>query len=181
TVTRILVLLDEQADASGASTPLVALAAPTGKAAARREEAVHDEASTLELSDRERERLLQTRASTLHRLLGWRAGSTNRFRHDRRNQLPHDVVIVDETSMVSLSMTARLLEAVRDDARLILVGDPRQLASVEAGAVLDDVVGPAADALHMGEPARSRLAEATRQTVPATVPATGVTIGDGII
>src|SRR5439155_22923368 len=127
TVTRILVLLHQQADSAGEPIPLVALGAPTGKAAARLEEAVHEEAATLELSEPERARLLETRASTLHRLLGRRAGSSNRFRHERRNQLPHDVVIVDETSMVSLSMTARLLEAVRRDARLILVGDPKQL------------------------------------------------------
>ena len=104
--------------------PLVALAAPTGKAAARLEEAVHEEASTLERRASDRERLLELEASTLHRLLGWRPDSPSRFRHDRRNQLPHDVVIVDETSMVSLSLMARLLEAVRRDARLILVGDP---------------------------------------------------------
>ena len=81
-------------------------------------------------------------ASTLHRLLGWRPGRS-RFRHDRYNRLPYDVVVVDETSMVSLTMMARLLEAVRPDARLVLVGDPDQLASVEAGAVLGDLArGP---------------------------------------
>ena len=78
------------------------------------------------------------RASTLHRLLGWRPGRS-RFRHDRDNRLPFDVVVVDETSMVSLTMMARLLEALRPDARLVLVGDPDQLASVEAGAVLGDL------------------------------------------
>jgi exodeoxyribonuclease V alpha subunit len=181
TVTRILVLLDEQAEAAGALTPLVALAAPTGKAAMRLEEAVHEEVSALDLSDERRARLLAMRASTVHRLLGWRAGSANRFRHDRRNQLPHDVVIVDETSMVSLSMTARLLEAVRQDARLILIGDPKQLASVEAGSVLGDLVGPAADALLMRAPTRSRLSEVARQNVPAVDPPADVAIGDGIV
>jgi exodeoxyribonuclease V alpha subunit len=63
-----------------------------------------------------------------------------RFRHNRGNRLPHDVIVVDETSMVSLTMMARLLEAVRPDTRLILVGDPDQLASGEAGAVLADLV-----------------------------------------
>ena len=82
----------------------------------------------------------------------------SRFRHDRANRLPHDVVVVDETSMVSLSLMARLLEAVRADARLVLVGDPEQLASVEAGAVLGDVVGPAADGLRMRPAARSGCA-----------------------
>jgi exodeoxyribonuclease V alpha subunit len=144
TVARILALVHAQATAAGARPPLVALAAPTGKAAARLEEAVHDEAAGLKVSDEARGWLLSLSASTLHRLLGWKPGSRTRFRHDRANRLPHELVIVDETSMVSLSLMARLLEAVRPAARLVLVGDPEQLASVEAGAVLGDVVGPAA-------------------------------------
>jgi exodeoxyribonuclease V alpha subunit len=181
TITRIVVLLDEQAAVSGAPPPYVALAAPTGKAAARLEEAVREEAQALEVSGSVRQRLLETRASTLHRLLGSRPRSGNRFRHDRRNQLPHDVVVVDETSMVSLSLMARLLEAVRPDARLILVGDPKQLASVEAGAVLGDLVGPASDELLMGRHARSRLAKVARQRVPGRDPPGGATIGDCIV
>jgi exodeoxyribonuclease V alpha subunit len=141
TVARILALLHEQAEAAGAPPPLVALAAPTGKAAARLEEAVRQEAATLDVADEVRARLVAASASTLHRLLGWKPGNRARFRHDRRNRLPHEVVIVDETSMVSLTLMARLLEAVRPGARLILVGDPEQLASVEAGAVLGDIVG----------------------------------------
>jgi exodeoxyribonuclease V alpha subunit len=141
TVARLLALLLEPAGASAPPAPLVALAAPTGKAAARLGEAVHDEAHRLPLHDDVRRALLALEASTLHRLLGRRAGSTSRFRHHRDNRLPHDVVIVDETSMVSLSMMARLVEAVRPGARLVLVGDPGQLTSIEAGAVLGDVVG----------------------------------------
>ncbi len=143
TVARIVALLAEQAAAAGAPMPLVALAAPTGKAAARLEEAVHGEAAELDVDDAIRAALRELRASTLHRLLGWRPGSHSRFRHHRGQRLPHDVVIVDETSMVSLSLMARLAEAVRPDARLVLVGDPGQLASIEAGAVLGDIVGPA--------------------------------------
>ncbi|HZE15518.1 MAG TPA: exodeoxyribonuclease V subunit alpha, partial [Mycobacterium sp.] len=79
-------------------------------------------------------------AMTLHRLLGSRPDTSSRFRHDRGNRLPHDVIVVDETSMVSLTLMARLLEAVRPDTRLVLVGDADQLASVEAGAVLADLV-----------------------------------------
>jgi exodeoxyribonuclease V alpha subunit len=139
TVARIVALLAEQAP----SEPLVALAAPTGKAAARLEEAVHAEAAKLDVDAELRERLLGLRARTLHRLLGRRPDSHSRFRHHRGNRLPHDVVIVDETSMVSLWQMARLVEAVRADARLILVGDPGQLTSIEAGAVLGDIVGPA--------------------------------------
>jgi exodeoxyribonuclease V alpha subunit len=76
-------------------------------------------------------------AATLHRLLGWRPGG--RFRYGRTQRLAFDVVVVDETSMVSLTLMARLLEAVRPEARIVLVGDPDQLASVEAGAVLGDL------------------------------------------
>jgi exodeoxyribonuclease V alpha subunit len=118
------------AAAGGARPPLVALAAPTGKAAARLQEAVHEETAQLALDASVRELLMGLRASTLHRLLGWRPGSHSRFAHDRGNRLPHDVVIVDETSMVSLSLMARLVEAVRPEARLILVGDPGQLTSI---------------------------------------------------
>jgi exodeoxyribonuclease V alpha subunit len=143
TVARIVALLAEQAAAAGAPPPLVALAAPTGKAAARLEEAVHAEAASLDVSDDVRAALLSLQASTLHRLLGRRRGSQSRFRHHRDNRLPHDVVVVDETSMVALSLMARLVEAVRPEARLVLVGDPGQLSSIEAGAVLGDIVGGA--------------------------------------
>jgi len=139
TVARIVGLLCEQV-APGERPPRVALAAPTGKAAARLEQAVRGEARELKVAEDVRETLLGLRASTIHRLLGWRPGSSTRFRHDRDRRLPHDVVIVDETSMVSLSLMARLIEALRSDARLVLIGDPGQLASIEAGAVLGDIV-----------------------------------------
>ena len=150
TVARIVALLGEQALAAGRALPLVALAAPTGKAAARLQEAVQAEAEQLHVSPAIRDQLLTVPATTLHRLLGWRPGSMSRFRHDRHQRLAHDVVIVDETSMVSLSLMARLINALRDDARLVLVGDPGQLASIEAGAVLGDIVGPAATAGSQG-------------------------------
>ncbi len=134
TVARILALLMGQPG----PPPRVAMAAPTGKAAARLQAAV--QAQALELAAQDRHDLPTLTASTLHRLLGWLPGRSQRFRHDRDNRLPFDVVVVDETSMVSLTMMARLLEAVRPDTRLILVGDPDQLASVEAGAVLADLV-----------------------------------------
>ena len=67
------------------------------------------------------------------------------FRHDRTDPLVHDLVVVDETSMVSLPLLARLLDAVRPEARLVLVGDPFQLASIEAGTVMGDLVGPEPD------------------------------------
>lgn len=138
TVARLLALLAEQADVSGNPDLRIALAAPTGKAAARLAEAVAGEIGNLDAVDRRR--LAGLDAVTLHRLLGSRPDTSVRFRHHRGNRLPHDVIVVDETSMVSLTMMARLLEAVRPEARLILVGDTDQLASVEAGAVLADLV-----------------------------------------
>ena len=141
TVARIVALLHEQAAALGLPPPRVALAAPTGKAAARLGEAVHSEAAVLDTDPAIRAALVATPASTLHRLLGWQPGSKSRFRHNADNQLPHSVVIVDESSMVGLSMMSKLLAAVRPTARLVLVGDPNQLTSIEAGAVLGDIVG----------------------------------------
>lgn len=138
TVARLLAALAEQAELAGRSRPRIALAAPTGKAAARLAEAVRHEVTRLDAADRMRLGRLQ--AVTLHRLLGSRPDTSSRFRHDRGNRLPHDVIVVDETSMVSLTLMARLLEAIRPGARLILVGDADQLASVEAGAVLADLV-----------------------------------------
>lgn len=136
TVARLLALFAGQAGSG--SRLRIALAAPTGKAAARLQEAVQLEINQLELVDQRRLSGLQ--ASTLHRLLGSRPDTSSRFRHHRGNRLPHDVIVVDETSMVSLTMMARLLEAVRPQSRLLLVGDPDQLASVDAGAVLADLV-----------------------------------------
>lgn len=181
TVALIVALLCEQAVRAGGRMPLVALAAPTGKAAARLEEAVHEEALRLDVAEPVREQLLSLSASTLHRLLGRRPETYSRFRHDRNHRLPHDVVMVDETSMVSLSLMARLIEAIRPEARLVLVGDPGQLASIEAGAVLGDIVGPAADGLLIGADARARLSAATAVDVPASDPPSGATIGDGIV
>jgi exodeoxyribonuclease V alpha subunit len=125
TVARIVALLFAQAEAAGRPAPLIAMAAPTARAAAQLEAAVRDP---------------RVWAGTLHRLLGGRPGTT-RYRHNRGNRLPHDVVIVDESSMVELSMMARLVQAIRPTARLLLVGDPNQLTPVGAGAVLADIVG----------------------------------------
>jgi exodeoxyribonuclease V alpha subunit len=139
TVARLLALLDDQARATGRQPPLVALAAPTGKAAARLQEAVRAEVERLDLDAGGASG--RWTASTIHRLLGSRADSSTRFRHDETHPLVHDVVVVDEASMLSLSLMDRLLVALRPDARLVLLGDPHQLASVEAGVVLGDIVG----------------------------------------
>jgi exodeoxyribonuclease V alpha subunit len=146
TVARLLALAHLAAAAEGESL-VVALAAPTGKAAQRMTEALRAEVPLLEqsgtISASLGRTLTATDATTIHRLLQWRPGP--RYLRDRGNPLPHQLVIVDETSMVSLPLMARLLDAVRTGARLVLVGDPYQLASIEAGTVLADVVGPVGD------------------------------------
>ncbi|MFC5177551.1 exodeoxyribonuclease V subunit alpha [Nocardioides taihuensis] len=169
TVARMLALLADQADRRG-SRLSVALSAPTGKAAARLQEAVETELAAL--TDDDRRRVGRPEAMTLHRLLGWRADNATRFRHDRTNRLKYDVVVLDESSMVELTMMARLLEAVRPQSRLVLVGDPRQLTSVGAGAVLSDLVAgfegdPASPVASLSENFRAtgdlrELAEALR-------------------
>jgi len=121
----------------------VALAAPTGKAAARLRQAMADALAGLPpaLAEAPPLRDLTARlgpAHTLHRLLGARP-ETRRFRHDAAHPLPLDVLVVDEASMVHLEMMAALLQALPAQARLVLLGDKDQLASVEAGAVLGDL------------------------------------------
>ncbi len=139
-VARLLAVLSEQHEVATGRPPRVALAAPTGKAAARLQESVARERDGGQMPAEDAARLVGIAASTVHRLLGWRPDNSTRFRHHRGNPLPYDVVVVDEVSMVSLTQMTRLLEAVRPTTRLVLVGDPDQLASVEAGAVLADLV-----------------------------------------
>lgn len=115
----------------------VALAAPTGKAASRMTEAINTAVEELDLPPEVRDLLDSDAAVTIHRLLGRADGV--RFRHDATDRLHHEVVVVDEASMISLPLMARLLDAIRDEARVILVGDPFQLASVEAGAVFGEI------------------------------------------
>jgi len=140
TVAGLLAILQSQSQHAGNDSLRVALAAPTGKAAARMREALVANANRLDFTPAERDWLISLESATLHRLLGFRHDNHTRFKHNRLRHLPHDVVVVDETSMASLEIVARLVEAMRPDARLILVGDADQLASVEAGAVLHDVV-----------------------------------------
>lgn len=136
TVVRLLALLQEAAMATGEPLRL-SLAAPTGKAAARLTESIGAQVQSLALDERVREQI-PTLVTTLHRLLGSRPGSRH-FRHDAANPLPLDVLVVDEASMIDLEMMSSLLDALPAHARLILLGDKDQLASVEAGAVLGDL------------------------------------------
>jgi exodeoxyribonuclease V alpha subunit len=148
TVLRMLLLLARRA---APHAPLIGVAAPTGKAAQRIAASLREGKTRLAASlPPEWQALLplvrDDAAMTVHRLLGWNP-ALDRWRHDARHPLPHDVIVVDEASMLDLSMLRALLDAVRPDATLVLVGDAGQLSSVGAGSVLADVVaGLAADA-----------------------------------
>lgn len=138
TVGRLLAAL--HAGWPGTEPPRIGLAAPTGKAAARLTDSIHQALGA------EADRSWAPEAVTVHRLLGPLPDRRTRFRHDASNPMPYDVVVVDETSMVPLPLMARLVEAVGDGCRLVLLGDPDQLESIEVGAVLGDIVRGAADA-----------------------------------
>lgn len=136
TVVRLIALL--QAPAVQAKRPLnIQLAAPTGKAAARLTESIGKQVASLAIDDEVR-RFIPTTVNTLHRLLGGRP-NTRHFIYNKTNPLPLDILIIDEASMIDLELFANLLEALPTNARLILLGDKDQLASVEAGAVLGDL------------------------------------------
>ena len=138
TVARALRLRIEQARRRGDMPPRIVLAAPTGKAAARLAEAVRDSVASWRAAgaiDESTAAALPTEATTLHRLLGWRADSPA-FRHDVQHPLPADLVVVDEASMVDLPLMCKLVEAVAPEATLVLIGDRDQLPSVETGDVL---------------------------------------------
>jgi len=141
TVLRLIRLLLETADAAGTAAPVVRLAAPTGKAAARMMESIHAGLVSLDMGDGLREHL-PDKASTLHRLLGLHGGTVVP-RYHRDNPLAADVVIVDEASMIDLPMMAKLAAALPDHGRLILLGDRYQLASVESGSVLAELCAAA--------------------------------------
>src|SRR5262249_38143775 len=157
TVVRFLALLGAISDST---PPLVELAAPTGKAAARLEEAVRAGRAGVPAALRA---AIPAHASTVHRLLRVRPDAT-RVGFDRDRPLAADVVVVDEASMVDLALMAKLVRALRPEARLVLLGDKDQLASVEAGAVLADVCG---DAPGFSPPFAARVSGLVGETVPA--------------
>lgn len=126
----------------GVDPKAIALAAPTGKAAWRMRESILGTLRAIRDAGPEDRALLDAapEARTLHRLLGY-APRADRFRHHRGNPLGERVVIVDESSMIDLELMGALVDAVADDARLVLLGDADQLPSVAAGAVFRDLCG----------------------------------------
>ncbi|MFC5580949.1 exodeoxyribonuclease V subunit alpha [Rhodanobacter terrae] len=176
TVVRMLLMLLRRARACGLpSQPSIALAAPTGKAAQRLVQAIARGKAELQVSlsqcgsAPDLQELLQhiphADARTLHRLLGYRP-MDNTFSHGPRNPLAEDIVVVDEASMVDLAMMRQLLEALRPDAVLILLGDPSQLASIDAGSVLADIV--ASTPPNRLPPAMANLLAPWLQNAPGT-------------
>ena len=133
-VATILALLLKQAESERLR---IALIAPTGKAAAKLQEAIRSMKKKLSCPNSIKEAIPE-QASTIHRMLGSIPYSPY-FRHNAKNTLPVDVVVVDEASMVDLAMMSKLIQALPLQARIILLGDKDQLASVEAGAVLGDI------------------------------------------
>ncbi|WP_426281362.1 exodeoxyribonuclease V subunit alpha [Lysobacter soli] len=165
TITRVLLLLVAQAALGGRPAPRIALAAPTGRAAERMAESLRAAIASLRDVpgiDAAWCDALPSSASTLHRLLGTIPDSP-RFRHDADHPLPYDAVVVDEASMVDLPLMCKLVEAVPDGARLILLGDRDQLPSVEAG----DVLAAITDAAGEGDALPPDLARALKPLLGA--------------
>ncbi len=161
TVAKILALLQKQYSAG--KQPRILLGAPTGKAASRLQQAIA--AANLFRNNGE-----PLQATTLHRMLGYIPDSPY-FRHNADNPLAADIIVIDEVSMVDLPLLAKLMQAVPAAARLILLGDRHQLASVQPGSVLGDIC-PAADAMTDFSPAFCRLsAELTGNSLAAAPPA----------
>ncbi len=165
TAARVLALLHTTADAP--ERLRVALAAPTGKAAARLRQSIDEALGSMAPNGAARDFFARIGpARTLHSLLGTRHGSRH-FRHDASHPLDVDVLVVDEASMIHIEMMDALLDALPESSRLLLIGDKDQLASVEAGAVLGELCRDAEAVRYTPETARYVKAVAG-QTVPAS-------------
>jgi exodeoxyribonuclease V alpha subunit len=175
TVVKVLVLLLEQDPALR-----IALAAPTGKAAARLTDAVRGGKGRVDAAPEVLTRVPEE-AVTIHRLLG--AGFGDTFRHNRDNPLLLDCLVVDEASMIDLPLMARLLDALAEKTRIILLGDRDQLASVEAGNVLGDITGHGRDIRYSEEQIDflGRVGAAYAEKLPGGAASTGASDSVGLL
>ena len=153
TLARLIALL---AAASGDESPVIRMAAPTGKAAMRMRESIRNAKEDIKAALKNDSNLqkiadIPENACTLHRLLGTISNST-KFRYNAENPLPADILIIDEASMIDLPMMAKLLSALQENTKLILLGDMHQLSSVEPGSVMGDICQAAQNAQnsHLG-------------------------------
>ncbi len=165
TVVKLLAALQTLA---GSARPFrIRLAAPTGKAAARLNESIRQAVQGLPLAGlpvNVPQDQIPTRVTTLHRLLGSRP-DTRRFRYNRDHPLLLDVLVIDEASMVDVSLMSAVFEALPPEARLILLGDKDQLASVDAGAILGELCNQAQQGHYLQETSDA-LAVMTGQILP---------------
>lgn len=165
TVAKLLCFLHEL-DKARDKELKVQLVAPTGKASARLTESLHKAREGLPES---LQSALNVESGTIHRLLGSRPNSIF-FKHNQNNQLHIDVLIVDEASMVDLPLMCKLLEALPNSTRVVLLGDPNQLASVEAGSVLSDICYAATSStgsVQYNDQTLSTIEESCGQSLPS--------------
>lgn len=149
----------------------IQLAAPTGRAAQRMTDTIRMALVSIESPSKDDEKLSEISGATIHRLLRYDPAN-NRFRYNAANRLQADVIIIDEVSMVDVVMMARLLEAAAPGAKVILLGDKDQLPSVEAGAVLADLIPRHAEAVFT-----KKTSDAIRRLIPGLVMPSGRTSG----
>lgn len=172
TVVRLLAALSQLH--AGADPIRIKLAAPTGKAAVRLSDSINAQRSRLE-----RGQFIPSRVTTIHQLLGPKAGSRE-FKYHASHPLPADVVVIDEASMVDVEMMARLISALTPACRLILLGDKDQLASVEAGAMLGSLCQRARDIHYLPETA-AWIKQGSGQTIPENgIDPTGLALDQAI-
>ncbi|MDH5561017.1 MAG: exodeoxyribonuclease V subunit alpha [Deltaproteobacteria bacterium] len=138
TVVKICALIQQYRLNRGLTPHRILLMAPTGKAAVRLSESVKEKIGELKLSERVKA-LIPGQAFTIHRKLGYLAHQEESFRHNRDNPFLEDMVIIDEASMIDLSLMVKILEALKKDTKLILIGDKDQLSPVGAGSILGDI------------------------------------------
>ncbi|MFT5163403.1 MAG: exodeoxyribonuclease V alpha subunit, partial [Alteromonadaceae bacterium] len=181
TVTKLLALLVllHVAPANQQQNPIIKLVTPTGKAAARLSESIKGAKAKLALSEQDKA-LIPEEASTIHRLLGVKPHSSE-FIHHQGNRLHLDVLVVDEISMVDLPMMAKLMAALPEKTKVILLGDKDQLSSVEAGSVLADICARISDELSFSQVLLGQLQVLLNRNLSGFCPSTPqVSLADSI-
>lgn len=168
TVVKLLALLQALVSRGSSNGLRIALAAPTGKAAARLSESISGALASLQLQNisgfEQISGLIPSNVLTLHSLLGSYLNS-NQFRHNKNNLLDYDILVIDEASMMDIELFDAVIDALPKQSRLVLLGDKDQLASVEAGAVLGELCANAEQGnYNLGH--SQLIASLTGETIP---------------